>query len=62
MRFGPLPLTEAEGAILAHSVDAGGVVLKKARYWTPERAGGFGGDGAGERDLRAAGCGGCGRG
>ncbi len=29
MRFGPLPLAEAEGAILAHSVDAGGVVLKK---------------------------------
>jgi molybdenum cofactor cytidylyltransferase len=29
MRFGPVPLAEAEGAILAHSVDAGGVMLKK---------------------------------
>lgn len=29
MRFGPTPLTEAEGAILAHSLRAGGRLLKK---------------------------------
>ncbi len=32
MKFGPTPLTEAEGAILAHSVTAGDVRMKKGRY------------------------------
>jgi len=32
MKFGPTPLTEAEGAILAHSVTANGVRMKKGRY------------------------------
>ena len=31
MRFGELPLAEAEGAILAHSVRAGKLVYKKGR-------------------------------
>ncbi len=31
MKFGPVPLAQAEGAILAHSVKAGGVVLQKGR-------------------------------
>jgi len=31
VRFGPLPLAEAEGAILAHSAKAGGATLKKGR-------------------------------
>ena len=29
MKFGPLPVTQAEGAILAHSVKAGSRTLKK---------------------------------
>ena len=29
MRFGPLPVAEAEGAILAHSVHAGGANWRK---------------------------------
>jgi len=37
MRFGPLPLAEAEGAILAHAVRADGVVLKKGQLITAER-------------------------
>ena len=32
MIFGPMPLSEAEGAILAHSVTANGVRMKKGRY------------------------------
>jgi molybdenum cofactor cytidylyltransferase len=32
MIFGPTPLSEAEGAILAHSVTANGVRMKKGRY------------------------------
>ena len=32
MIFGPMPLVEAEGAILAHSVTADGVRMKKGRY------------------------------
>lgn len=31
MRFGPLPLAEAEGALLAHSLSAGATRLKKGR-------------------------------
>jgi molybdenum cofactor cytidylyltransferase len=31
MRFGPVPLAQAQGAILAHSLAAGGVRLKKGR-------------------------------
>lgn len=31
MRFGPVPLAEAEGAVLAHSLQAGGVRLRKGR-------------------------------
>lgn len=31
MRFGPVPLAEAEGALLAHAVRAGGRVLKKGQ-------------------------------
>ena len=31
MRFGPTPLDEAEGAILAHSLNAGSLRFKKGR-------------------------------
>src|ERR1051326_4780623 len=31
MKFGPLPLREAEGAILAHSLKFGATALKKGR-------------------------------
>ncbi|MDJ0827893.1 MAG: molybdopterin-binding protein [Rhodobacter sp.] len=31
MRFGPVPLAEAEGAVLAHSLEAGGTRLRKGR-------------------------------
>jgi molybdenum cofactor cytidylyltransferase len=34
MRFGPVPLTEAAGAVLAHSLSAGGAKLKKGRVLT----------------------------
>jgi len=37
MKFGAVPLDEAEGAILAHSVRVDGVVLKKGDVVTPER-------------------------
>jgi len=36
MRFGPVPLEEAEGAILAHGIRAGRQVLKKGRVLTRE--------------------------
>lgn len=36
MRFGPVPLREAEGAILAHSCSAGGRKLSKGRVLTGE--------------------------
>ncbi|MCO5065871.1 MAG: molybdopterin-binding/glycosyltransferase family 2 protein [Rhizobiaceae bacterium] len=36
MKFGPVPLEEAEGAILAHSVSAGGRALRKARRLSAE--------------------------
>ncbi len=36
MRFGPLPLAEAEGAILAHSLAPGGRKIKKGRALTAE--------------------------
>lgn len=35
MRFGPLPLADAVGAVLAHSVRAGGVALRKGHALTP---------------------------
>ena len=38
MRFGPLPLAEAEGAILAHSLRFPGVALKKGHRITAEDA------------------------
>ncbi|QFT60205.1 putative molybdopterin binding domain protein [Sulfitobacter sp. THAF37] len=36
MKFGPVPLTEAEGAVLAHSVQTGEGRLRKGRTLTPE--------------------------
>jgi molybdenum cofactor cytidylyltransferase len=36
LKFGPVSLTEAEGAILAHSVSAGDRILRKARRLTAE--------------------------
>ena len=46
MRFGPVPLAEAEGAILAHSLSPGGRKIKKGRRLSAEdvaalAAGGF---------------------
>ena len=35
MRFGTFPLGETEGAILVHSVRAGGRLVKKGRMLTP---------------------------
>jgi molybdenum cofactor cytidylyltransferase len=35
MRFGPLPLAEAEGATLAHSLEADGLKLRKGRRLSP---------------------------
>lgn len=35
MRFGPVPLAEAEGATLAHSLEAGGLRLRKGRRLAP---------------------------
>ncbi len=35
MKFGPTPLSEAEGAILAHSIKAGGLHFKKGRFLSP---------------------------
>src|SRR5438128_1850540 len=36
MRFGPVPVAEAEGAILAHSLRLGGAALKKGRALSAE--------------------------
>ena len=36
MKFGPVPIAEAAGAILAHGVRAGTVTFKKGRVLTPE--------------------------
>lgn len=36
MKFGPVPVTDAEGCIAAHTVRAGGVVLKKGTTLTAE--------------------------
>jgi len=36
MRFGPVPVAQARGAILAHSVAAGGLRLRKGAVLTPE--------------------------
>ncbi len=35
MRFGPVPLAQAEGAVLAHSLSAGGTRLRKGRLLGP---------------------------
>lgn len=35
MKFGPVPVSEAEGAILAHSVAVGARMMRKARVLTP---------------------------
>ena len=35
MRFGEVPVAEAEGAILAHSLKLGPTALKKARVLSP---------------------------
>jgi molybdenum cofactor cytidylyltransferase len=37
MKFGPTPIEEAEGAVLAHGVRIDGVVFKKGDVLTPER-------------------------
>ena len=47
MKFGPVPLAEAEGAILAHSVQAGGTRIRKGVVLGPDhiarlRSAGFG--------------------
>jgi molybdenum cofactor cytidylyltransferase len=36
MKFGPIPLAQAEGAVLAHSVRAQGIAFKKGRVLTAE--------------------------
>ena len=36
MKFGPIPIGQAEGAILAHRQSAGGRILKKGRVLTSE--------------------------
>ena len=37
MKFGPLPVAEADGTILAHAVRTDGIALKKGDVVTPER-------------------------
>jgi len=37
MKFGPVSVAEAEGAIIAHAVRAGGAALKKGDLLTPAR-------------------------
>jgi len=39
MKFGPVPVADAQGGILAHSVRAGRQMLKKGRVLTPEDIG-----------------------
>ncbi|MEJ1156780.1 molybdopterin-binding/glycosyltransferase family 2 protein [Prosthecomicrobium sp. N25] len=41
MRFGPVPVDEAAGAVLAHAVAAGGRTLRKGHVITPEDVGAF---------------------
>ncbi len=36
MKFGPIPVAEAEGAIVAHTIRSGGLVLKKGQIVTHE--------------------------
>ena len=52
MKFGPLPVHEAEGAILAHSLAAPGLVLKKGTRLTAEHLRGL--DAAGVREVVTA--------
>jgi molybdenum cofactor cytidylyltransferase len=52
MRFADLPLTEAEGAILAHSVRAGDLAYKKGRRLSSEDLAAL--DAAGVRSVMAA--------
>ena len=51
MKFGPTPLEEAEGAVLAHAVRVDGLALKKGDILTRERRLALGGGG---RDKRVA--------
>ncbi|MCP1336046.1 molybdopterin-binding/glycosyltransferase family 2 protein [Futiania mangrovi] len=48
MRFGPVPLDEAEGAVLAHSLKAGAVRLKKGRVLTADDLAALSAEGVGE--------------
>ncbi|SIN98470.1 molybdopterin-binding protein [Vannielia litorea] len=48
MKFGPVPLREALGAVLAHSVRAGGRVLKKGAVLGPEALAALEAEGLGE--------------
>ena len=52
MRFGDIPLAEAEGAILAHSVREAGLVFKKGRRLSAEDVAGL--KAAGRRSVVAA--------
>lgn len=48
MKFGPVPLAEAEGAILAHSQAAGGARLRKGRRLRPQDIAALAAEGIGE--------------
>jgi molybdenum cofactor cytidylyltransferase len=48
MRFGPVPLAEAEGAILAHSLSLGGGRLRKGRVLTADDVAAMAAAGVGE--------------
>lgn len=48
MQFGPVPLSKAEGAVLAHSLSLGGVRLKKGHVLTARDLERIGQSGAGE--------------
>ncbi len=52
MKFGPLPLAEAEGAILAHSIKGGSAVFKKGRVLGSDDVAALGQ--AGVREIVAA--------
>ncbi|WP_204303036.1 hypothetical protein, partial [Klebsiella pneumoniae] len=52
MRFGPVPLSEAEGAISAHTVRTPGLVLRKGETIAPEAALRLGAEGM--REIVAA--------
>ena len=48
MKFGPVPLGEAEGAVLAQSLRAGGRVLKKGAVLGREALAALGAEGLAE--------------